>query len=167
MTHSIDTKSVFHKESGYSLLELLYVVSIIAILLGMLVPILLTQKNRIIMAAATRKLRNIGRVMTDYSLSDQHMGNYANFQELKDAQMIENEITVSNLITDYSLVFMTSDSARGSVSDSGFTVIAYPRRERFYGYLSTFAITEDNVVRVYRGRPGEDPNDPHTWPPAL
>jgi len=152
------------KESGYTLLELVYVVSIISILLALLVPQLLTQRTRLVMAEAQRKLRTIGSVMTDYALSNQ-TGNYADFQELKDAHLIQRQVSADNLIHDYSLHVTTSDV--GAIGTPRYTIIAYPRPERSYGRLSTFAITEDNVVRVYKPGPGVMLSDPSTWPPIL
>ncbi len=151
-------------ESGYTLLELVYVVSIISILLALFIPQLLTQRTRLVMAEASRKLRTIGSVMTDYALSSQ-TGNYADFQELKDAHLIQREVTADSLIHDYSLEVTTT--AANLTGTPRYTIIAYPRPERSYGRLSTFAITEDNVVRVYKPGPGVIFSDPSTWPPIL
>jgi len=150
---------------GYTLLELLYVISIICLLASMLIPQLLTQKNRAIEVTAQRRLRNIGSVMADYSLS-QNQDNYATFQELKDANLITKGVTLSNIIVDYSLVILTTEKAAMGLP-SRYTIIAYPRPENSFGELSTFAITEDNVVRVYHPGLGIKENDPHTWDPIL
>ncbi|MFH1676883.1 MAG: type II secretion system protein, partial [bacterium] len=99
---------ILKNSRGYTLLELLFVISIICLLASMLIPQLLTQKNRAIEAQAQRRLRNIGSVMADYSLS-QNRDNYADFQELKDASLITRGITLSNLIVDYSLVVLTTE----------------------------------------------------------
>lgn len=151
-------------ESGYTLLELLLVTSIVSILAALLIPQLLIQKEKLIEAQAQRRLRTIGSVMADYTLSHLEEG-YADFQELKDSKMISDNVTLSSIIVDYSLAFHTTDTA-GSGS-AGYTIIAYPRPERSYGRLSTFAITEDNVVRVYKPGPGVSPNDPDTWEPII
>ena len=47
---------------------------------------------------------------------------------------------------------MTSTSGLGGtgVGDNSFTVIAFPRTTRPAGYLATFIIREDEVLRVYR-----------------
>jgi len=153
------------RETGYTLLELLFVVSIISLLIALLVPQLLAQRSRIIEIQAQKKLRTIGSVMAAYALS-QEEGNYADFQDLKDARFITRDVTLSSIIVDYSLVFQTTDS--GDSESSGlYTIIAYPRPERSQDRLSTFAITEDNVVRVYEPGPGVSPTNPHTWPPVL
>lgn len=152
-------------EAGYTLLELLYVVSIVSLLIALLVPRLIVQRNKAIEAKAQRSLRSIGSVMTDYALTDRE-GNYGDFQDLKDAHMISPHITASSIIIDYSLVVTTRGLA-GGFGTTGYTIIAYPRPERSYGRLSTFAITEDNVVRVYKPGPGVSFTDPTTWPPIL
>ena len=154
------------KQAGYTLLELLYVVSIIALLAGMLIPQLLTQRARLIEVTAQRRLRTIGSVMADYSLA-RHGTEYADFQELKDADLISGDLTKSTIITDYSLVFITIDRSPGMGDPAGYTIIAYPKSDRSMDMLSTFAITEDNVVRIYRPGPGVSVTDPHTWSPIL
>jgi prepilin-type N-terminal cleavage/methylation domain-containing protein len=151
-------------EAGYTLLELLYVVSIISLLAALLIPQLLIQRTSAIEAVAQRRLRTIGSVMADYALT-QNEGNYADFQELKDAHLINRNLTEDNLIVDYSLQVTATDLSAGS--PSRYTIIAVPRPERSYGRLSTFAITEDNVVRVYKPGPGVDPDNPYTWQPIL
>ncbi len=145
---------------------MLLVASIVSILAALLIPQLLIQRGKVIEAQAQRRLRTIGSVMADYTLSHQHGGEYADFQDLKDANLISRDVTLSSIIVDYSLVFMTRETA-GEHGAGGFTIIAYPRPERSYGRLATFAITEDNVVRVYNPGPGVSPRDPHTWQPIL
>ena len=153
------------KQVGYTLLELLYVLSIIALLSAMLIPQLMLSKSRIIEGQARRRLHSIGAVMADYSLSHER-GNFADFQQLKDADLISDDLTQTSLITDYSLVFKTK-KAQPIGAPAAYTIIAYPIPERSNGSLSTFAITDDNVVRVYKPGHGRDPQDPQTWDPAL
>ena len=153
------------RQSGFTLLELLYVISIISLLSAMLIPQLLFQRSRVIEVQAQRRLRNIGSVMADYSLSHSS-GNFADFQELKDADLISDDVTQTSLIFDYSLVFKTT-KADPMGNPSEYTVIAYPRPERSSDSLATFAITQDNVIRVYKPGPGHDPHDPQTWDPVL
>jgi len=59
------------RETGYTLLELLFVVSIISLLIALLVPQLLAQRSRIIEIQAQKKLRTIGSVMAAYALSQE------------------------------------------------------------------------------------------------
>lgn len=176
-------------QAGYTLLELIFVISIITLLAAMLIPQLMIQRDSIIEAQAQRRLRTIGSVMADYALTNRG-GSYAEFQDLKDSNMIRKDLTLASMITDYSLVFITSDrivgesggssyggaGAAGGVSGEeagdlepphSYTIIAYPRPERIHARLSTFAITEDNVVRVYKPGPGVSINDPGTWEPIL
>lgn len=174
--------------AGYTLLELLFVISIISLLSAMLIPQLLIQRDRIIEAQAQKRLKTIGSVMADYALSNRG-GSYAEFQELKDSNMIRRDLTLSSIITDYSLSFITNDRIQNRNNgqmylgkelggESGeahtsmepphsYTIIAYPRPERQHARLSTFAITEDNVVRVYSPGTGVSLNDPGTWSPIL
>jgi len=153
------------KQAGFTLLELVYVISIISLLLAILIPQLLAQRSRIIESGAQMRLRSIGSVMADYSLS-RHDGSYADFQDLKDADLISKGITLTSIIVDYSVVFQTTAKEELG-GPARYTIIAYPRPERSHGRLSTFAITEDNVVRIYRPGPGVSLSDPHTWDPVL
>ncbi len=152
-------------EAGYNLLELLFVISIVSLLAAILIPQILAQRSRLVEVQAQRHLRSIGSVMADYSLS-RHDGSYADFQALKDANLISRHVSQSDLIVDYSLAFLNQNGINPG-STARYTIIAYPKPERSEGRLSTFAITEDNVVRVYRPGPGVSPNDPHTWDPIL
>jgi prepilin-type N-terminal cleavage/methylation domain-containing protein len=154
------------RESGYTLLELMYVVSIVALLAAMLIPQILTQRTRIVMAKAQQRLKTIGSVMVDYSLSSPRDA-YGNFEDLKKANLISTDLTLSNIIVDYSLAFSTMNRTSEMGDPPKYTIIAYPRPERSQGHLSTFAITEDNVVRVYRPGGGHDPEDPYTWDPII
>ncbi|MCK4721148.1 hypothetical protein KAU08_10830, partial [bacterium] len=61
----------------------------------------------------------------------------------------------------------TTNPGPGRETSGSMTIIAYPRPERMYGRLSTFAITEDFVVRVYKPGSGVSPYDPATWDPIL
>lgn len=179
-----------NKQAGYTLLELMYVVSIISLLAAMLVPQLLVQKDRIIEAQAQRRLRTIGSVMADFALGSPS-GGFLEFQDLKDSQVIRDDFKLTYFIQDYSLALMTPNDrlqqgppvgymgmsgsrvqssgnpGPGRETSGSLTIIAYPRPERMYGRLSTFAITEDLVVRVYKPGPGVSPYDPATWDPIL
>jgi len=153
------------RERGFTLLEFLYVLSIIALLAAMLIPQMILQRARVIEIQAQRRLRTIGSIMASYSLS-QPRGDYTDFQGLKDAHWISDDLTQTNLVMDYSLVFKTV-KASDMGTPASYAVIAYPKPEASAGNLSTFAITEDNVIRVYNPHHGVDPNDPHTWDPVL
>ncbi|MCK4720756.1 type II secretion system protein, partial [bacterium] len=89
-----------NKQAGYSLLELMYVVSIISLLAAMLIPQLLIQKDRIIEAQAQRRLRTIGSVMADFALSSASVG-FLEFQDLKDSEVIRNDFKLTYFIQDY------------------------------------------------------------------
>ena len=157
-----------HRHSaGYTLLELLYVIGIISLLGAMLIPQILTQKGKLVEAQAQRRLKTVGSVMADYALADND-GSYPDFYQLKHNDMIAQDVTMSSLIVDYSLSFINpSRSDRPHGTPPMYTIIAYPIAKAGYAELSTFAITEDNVVRVYRPGPGVSVNDPHTWDPIL
>ena len=50
--------------------------------------------------------------------------------------------------------------------ESSFVVIAYPR-DVHPGFLSTFAVTEDQIVRVFDRDYGKNFDDVKTWDPIL
>ena len=79
--------------------------------------------------------------------NDRHYGTWSN---LKKAEYIAQGYTRGNLIENYS-VWESVRNVYHPVSrpDSTFTVIAFPRTTRPPGYLATFAIREDQVLREY------------------
>jgi hypothetical protein len=87
---------------------------------------------------------------------------YGSFQAMKDTLYIAEGYTLGNLIENYSLSWHVSDSGIRST----FTVIAWPRDTR-PGFLNTFAITEDQTVRVYTPENGNRLEDVKTWDPIM
>jgi hypothetical protein len=91
---------------------------------------------------------------------------YGSFKALKDEMYIAKGYTQSNMIENYSLLWRVSDfDERTEKIVPTFTVIAFPRDTR-PGFLSTFCITEDQVVRVYNP-PGSRFDVYRSWDPIL
>ena len=83
---------------------------------------------------------------------------YATWDDLKRFHYLSDGITKANLVPNYQFwtsvksysVFRNRDTGRFSLPPrSTFTAVAFPKILRPAGYLSTFSIREDNVLRVY------------------
>jgi hypothetical protein len=91
---------------------------------------------------------------------------YGSFEALKDEMYIAEGYTQSNMIENYSLLWRISDfDERTEKTVPTFTIIAFPNDTR-PGFLSTFCITEDQVVRVYYPQ-GNKFDAYRSWDPIL
>ena len=85
-------------------------------------------------------------------------GAYASWDELVYYDYIEDGYTGGNIIDNYSLwthmnkpeLFAYPKSGEIKSLHHSFTVVAFPRKTLPPGYLATFAIREDQTLRVYR-----------------
>jgi hypothetical protein len=115
-------------------------------------------------------LRSIGSSELSYQ-SGNMQKNYGTFQALVRSQDIARGYTKSNMIESYSMTWSVfSSPIPQNVAVTGepikaFTVIAWPARG--YGYLHTFAITEDMVVREYNPSDHSRLDSVKTWDPIL
>ena len=99
-------------------------------------------------------------------------GTYGTYQELADSGYIAEGYTQGNMIQNYSMTWevnnfstvQTEEFPHGVIST--FTIIAYPRDTR-PGFLLTFGIQEDQVVRLFNPDNGNDPDHVGTWDPIL
>jgi hypothetical protein len=104
-------------------------------------------------------LRSIGSTEQAYKEYSQAKV-YGTFKALLESGDIARGYTKGNMIENYSLTWKVDN---GSES---FEVIAWPRDTRS-GYLSTFAVTEDQVVRVYNPKKKNRVDTVRTWDPIL
>ena len=111
---------------------------------------------------AKSTLRSTGSSQLGYQNTND-LNNYGSFQALVDTMYIAEGYTQGNMIEGYSMSWEIGSS---SVRIDSFTIIAFPRDTR-KGYLNTFAITEDQIVRVYEPGPEHDFNSIKTWDPIL
>ena len=116
-------------------------------------------------------LRSIGSTQLAYqSTNDQKV--YGSFQAMKDSQYIAEGYTLGDMIENYSMTWcvgtaltvVSEEFPNGMIST--FTVIAYPRDTR-PGFLNTFCITDDQVVRVYNPQNGNEFSSARSWDPIL
>jgi prepilin-type N-terminal cleavage/methylation domain-containing protein len=142
---------------GFTLLELLVVASIIAIIAAIAIPQLLNAKRSAWESRAKSTLRAYGETELAYqnTNNDRHWGSWA---ALMDTEYLARGYSQGNLIENFSVWTsvsnpsnLTGGGAGGTGSgDNTFTVVAFPRTTRPAGYLPTFVIREDQVLRVYR-----------------
>ena len=94
---------------------------------------------------------------------------YGSFQALQGNLYIAEGYTLGNMIENYSMSWEISSSVvqtEGPVKIDSFTIIAFPL-DTAPRHLHTFAITEDQIVRVYEPGPEHDFNSVNTWDPIL
>lgn len=164
--------SKVRNQKGFTLLELLVVAAIIAIIAAIAIPQLLNARRAAWMSRCKGTLRSIGSAQLAYqSANNQKV--YGSFQALQEVQDIAKGYTLSNMIENYSLSWEISSpyadlfgtATAGGIAANSFTVIAWPRDTR-KGFLNTFAITEDQVVRVFNPEKN-DINMVRGWDPIL
>ena len=114
---------------------------------------------------AKSTLRSIGRAQMAHR-SAYNTQNYASFSELQNEGYIDAEFSLDNLTDNYYLTLEVSEDL-DDLNDIGrFTAIAYPRDTR-PGYLSTCAISEDQIVRVYKPDWSVKWEDIKTWDRSM
>ena len=117
-------------------------------------------------------LRSIGSSQLAYQGTN-YAKNYGSFEAMKDELYVAEGYSLGNMIENYSLTWEVDNGPKELLEEDSlpnvvhtFTIVAFPRDTR-PGYLSTFAITEDQVVRVYNPDEGNDPGNVKTWDPIL
>ena len=167
-------------QKGFTLLELLVVAAIIAIIAAIAIPALLNARRAAWQSRAKGTLRSVGSSQLAYQGTNNDKF-YGSFKAMVDDLYIATGYSLGNMIENYSMTWTITNPATGTgtlgagIGNNTFTVVAYPRDTR-QGYLSTFGVTEDQVVRVYNpdslsGAPNQlngfaDPMV-STWDPIL
>ena len=111
---------------------------------------------------ARSTLRALGEteLAYQYSNNDRH---YGSWEALVETEYIARGYHRGSLIENYSLWTAAfnpeswGDNLAADYPDNKFTAVAFPRITRPPGYLSTFAIREDQVLRVYKPTVGVNP----------
>jgi prepilin-type N-terminal cleavage/methylation domain-containing protein len=162
-------------QKGFTLLELLVVAAIIAIIAAIAIPQLLNARRAAWMSRAKGTLRSIGSAQLAYQGSNNDKF-YGSFGALKDVGDIAEGYSLANMIENYSMTWEITRpyghlnegtiGPGGGIAANAFTIIAFPRDLR-KGFLQTFAITEDQVVRVFNEDNGNTFGSIHTWDPIL
>jgi hypothetical protein len=93
---------------------------------------------------ARATLRHIGESELAYqnTYNDRHWGSW-------DALVDEEYIQNSQVIENYS-IWASTDESLEFYSYATFTIVAFPRKTYPPGYLATFSLREDHILRVYR-----------------
>ncbi len=137
------------------------------------------------MSRAKGTLRSIGSSQLAYQSSNADKS-YGTFEDLQSAEYVAQGYTLENMIEAYTISWTAYSSSpaeeagseegkpvfedtMGSTKTHGpydrFTIIAYPVAS--FGALCTFAVTEDQVVRVYNPDNRNKEADIKTWDPIL
>jgi hypothetical protein len=143
----------------------------IMMLFAVRIPAYLEGRRVFWMSRAKVTLRHLGEAMNAYhEASDERT--YGSFQALKESGFIDPDQSLDDVAEMYFLTWDFSNVSTVSNEDfpastvGTYQIIAYPQDTRT-GYLHTFAITEDQVVRVYNPEEGNELDDVKTWDPIL
>jgi hypothetical protein len=116
-------------------------------------------------------LRSIGTAELAYQQANKAKV-YGSFQALQDTLHSAEGYNLGNMVENYTFTWEVHDISTVPTEKfpsgiiSTFTVIAYPRDTR-PGFLNTFGITDDQVVRVFAPQNGNRFEDVKTWDPIL
>jgi len=100
---------------------------------------------------AKATLRAYGETELAYQYSN-NIGHWGTWDDLIQTDYIAQGYSKGNIIENYSL-WTSVDNYTYWANGHGyctFTLVAFPRRTSPPGYLATFAIREDQTLRVYR-----------------
>jgi hypothetical protein len=78
--------------------------------------------------------------------------NFASWEELTRTNYLAEGYTQGNMIENYSLLEYVWNDVEGTLGPRAntFTLVAFPRTTDRPGYLSTFVIREDGILRSYK-----------------
>ena len=131
---------------------------------------LLDMQRYVVLSRAKGTLRSISSAQLHYQEENENKS-YGSFQDLVRAGEISEGYTLGNMIEKYSMTWEVNNVSTAPTEEfptgvrKTFTIIAWPNYETYL--LSTFAITEDQVVRVYNPGEGNELDDVKTWDPIL
>ena len=119
-------------------------------------------------------LRAYGETQYAYAMNSSRK-HYGTWDDLRERHYISEGATEKNIIKDYT--FWTSvdnpySSSQTIPRGNSFTAVAFPRFTRPAGFLATFAIREDKMVRIYLPLIGvnawgeNDDYGARTWKPS-
>lgn len=142
-------KKIKNRLAGFTLLEILLVVTIITIIVAMAIPTLRNTKRGAYEMGAAKALKTLGEAEMAYA---NIYGHYTNFEGLRQLSFINRDWRkynpggdVSRMAKHYSIDYRVQDTYRHFTF--GYLFIAYPDRNM---NMDTFFIQEDGTVEVWR-----------------
>jgi len=158
-------------QKGFTLLELLVVAAIIAIIAAIAIPSLLNARRAAWQSRAKGTLRSIRSSQLAYQGTNNQKF-YGTFEALQEDLYIADGYNLGNMIENYSMSWEATNPSSGTsslgagIGNNKFTVVAFPRDTR-PGFLLTFGVTEDQVVRVFNPDNGNTFDSLTSWDPIL
>jgi type II secretory pathway pseudopilin PulG len=153
--------------------------AIVFIVAAIFLPGLLNIKRIPEEIRAKAVLRLLGEAELAYRAANKARA-WGSWDDLVEAGYMNENYTLDNIIDEYTLWLSVDNPSLSAGKRSAiwgglfntFTIVAFPRKTAPPGYMSTFAISEDLVLRVYRPEtPGakawgeDDDFGARTWEP--
>ena len=141
---------------------------IAAVISAIMVPQLLKQKLSSEIDAAIRALEAIADLEAKYRQINQY-GHYGDRTAISDTSFLTSNELLFPVFGNYSIALNVTrkrlDETGAVTGNNTYTVFAYPIDKRT-GYLDTFGMREDGVVRVYYPANSDEASDVSAWPPV-
>jgi len=144
---------------------------IVVIVIAIAIPSRYGTRRTAWASRAKGTLRSIGSSQLAYQGTNNEKS-YGSFSALKGDLYIAEDYNLGNMIENFSMTWEVSGTLSTVEGDvplgimDKFIIVAYPRDLR-PGYLSTFAVTEDQVVRVYNPSNDNEFYNVYSWDPIL
>lgn len=125
-------KRLFNNEEGFTLIEMVIVVSVIALLMSIAVPTLSSVVDKTNVAVAKSDLHNIMHSLELYYMENYNYPDSTTDGDLSDVESILTELKISNDASDYT--YLTDTTTKASKY-----IVAYQTSDNKWFYVSTDA----------------------------
>jgi len=141
---------------------------IAAVMSAILVPKLLERRLLSERDAAIRSLEAIADLESKYRRTNQY-GHYGDRTAVSDNSFLTSNRLSFPAFENYSMSWYVTrkrlDDTGSVIGNNTYTVFAYPI-DTWTGFLTTFGVREDGIVRMYYPAIVDDASDVSAWPPA-
>ena len=144
----------FPAGGGFTLIELLVVVGVMAILIGILMPVLASARRSARMATCASNMRQIGQALEMYQLENRQIYPYAAFQRVTTSS--NSEITFDDLLHRHlGGVALSQGEMDANVSPKPIRIWQCPEddRERWFGHPARTYVPTCTRIRNLSGTP--------------
>jgi general secretion pathway protein G len=123
-------KRIFTNEAGFTLIEMVIVVSVIALLMSIAVPTLSSVVDKTNEAVAKSDLHNIMHSLELYYMENYNYPDSIDGGDLSDIESVLTELKISNTASDYDYITETT-------TKPGKYIVAYQNSDNEWLYISS------------------------------